>query len=54
VNKSFEMDNEDGVVNREEVVITVQWLSNSSDIFTKNVGGSDFVRHRDVYVCDTP
>jgi hypothetical protein len=42
---------------KEEGVITVQWLSNqqmSSDIFTKNVGGSDFARHRDVYVRDTP
>jgi hypothetical protein len=42
---------------KEEGVITVKWLSNqhmSSDIFTKNVGGSDFARHRDVYVRDTP
>jgi hypothetical protein len=58
VNKSFEMDNEaEGAVNREEVVIVVPWISNnlmSSDICTKNIGGSDFARHRDVYVRDTP
>jgi hypothetical protein len=29
VNKSFEMDNEDGVVKREEVVIAVPWIRNN-------------------------
>jgi hypothetical protein len=40
---------------KEEGVIAVQWISNvhmSSDIFTKNVGGADFLRHRAVYVRD--
>jgi hypothetical protein len=49
VNRSFEV--------KEDGVIAVPWLSNklmSSEIFTKTVGGSDFVRHRDVYVRDTP
>jgi hypothetical protein len=34
-----------------EGVISVQWISSflmSSDIFTKNVSGQDFKRHRDV------
>jgi hypothetical protein len=26
----------------------------SSDIFTKNVGGGDFLRHRDIYVRSDP
>jgi hypothetical protein len=30
VNKSFEMDNKDGVINREEVVIAVPWMRNPS------------------------
>jgi hypothetical protein len=51
VNKSFEVDY------NKEGVIAVPWLSNkmmSSDICTKNDGGSDFVRYRDVCVRDTP
>jgi hypothetical protein len=42
---------------KAEGLISVQWISNvemSSDIFTKNVGGADFVRHRSVYVRDGP
>jgi hypothetical protein len=42
---------------KEEGIITVHWISStymSSDIFTKNVGGSDFARHRDVFVRDIP
>jgi hypothetical protein len=42
---------------KEEGVITVRWVSNkhmSSDIFTKNVGGKDFERHRSVYVRENP
>jgi hypothetical protein len=38
---------------REETIINVYWITNklmSSGIFTKNVGGKDFERHRDVYV----
>jgi hypothetical protein len=38
---------------KEQGIISVVWTSNvymSSDIFTKNVGGADFVRHRKVYV----
>jgi hypothetical protein len=59
VNKSFEMDSEDGVINREEVVIAVPWMRNNlmpfdAGICTTTVGGSDFVRHRDVYVRDIP
>jgi hypothetical protein len=41
----------------EEGTISVRWISNvamSSDIFTKNVGGNDFYRHRDVYVREDP
>jgi hypothetical protein len=37
--------------------VSVLWVSNqlmSSDIFTKNVGGQSFVRHRDVYVRENP
>jgi hypothetical protein len=40
-----------------EGVISVQWISSflmSSDIFTKNVSGQDFKRHRDVYVRKNP
>jgi hypothetical protein len=42
---------------KEQGTISVRWISNvamSSDIFTKNVGGSDFFRHRDVYVREDP
>jgi hypothetical protein len=42
---------------KAQSTVSVQWLSNclmSSDIFTKNVVGSDFNRHRDVYVRDNP
>jgi hypothetical protein len=42
---------------KEEGTISVRWISNvamSSDIFTKNVGGYDFYRHRDVYVREDP
>jgi hypothetical protein len=42
---------------KEEQIINVQWISNkhmSSDIFTKNVGGKDFERHRDTYVRQNP
>jgi hypothetical protein len=55
VNKSSSLSK--GAVNREEVVIVVPWISNnlmSSDICMKNIGVSDFARHRDVYVRDTP
>jgi hypothetical protein len=60
VNRNFEADNEeDVVVNREEVVIAVPWMRNNlmpfdAGICTKNDGGSDFVRYRDVCVRDTP
>jgi hypothetical protein len=42
---------------KEEGTISVRWISNvamSADIFTKNVGGYDFYRHRDVYVREDP
>jgi hypothetical protein len=42
---------------KEEGLIITQWISNaamSSDIFTKNVGGVDFVRHRELYVREKP
>jgi hypothetical protein len=42
---------------KEEGIIVLQWLSNqemSSDIFTKNVGGKAFAKHRDVYVREAP
>ena len=42
---------------KETGIISVRWISNvhmSSDIFTKNVGGKDFHKHRDVYVREDP
>jgi hypothetical protein len=42
---------------KEALLLTIRWIPNqrlSSDIFTKNVGGSDFVRYRDVYVRQNP
>jgi hypothetical protein len=42
---------------KEQGLISVNWISNvgmSSDIFTKNVGGKDFYKHRDVYVREDP
>jgi hypothetical protein len=42
---------------KEEGIISVKWISNkhmSSDIFTKNVGGKGFERHRNVYVSESP
>jgi hypothetical protein len=42
---------------KDQGIISVQWISNvsmSSDIFTKNVGGRAFLRHRDVYVPEDP
>jgi hypothetical protein len=42
---------------KEQGTISVRWISNvamSSDIFTKNVGGNDFYRHRDVYIREDP
>jgi hypothetical protein len=42
---------------KEEGVIVVQWISNvdmSKDIFTKNVGSADFLKHREVYVQEKP
>jgi hypothetical protein len=42
---------------KEKGVIIVQWISNvgmSSDIFTKNVGGSEFYKHLDFYVRQNP
>jgi hypothetical protein len=42
---------------KEQGLISVRWVSNigmSSDIFTKNVGGKDFYKHRDVYVREDP
>jgi hypothetical protein len=42
---------------KEEGIIAVKWISSkemSSDIFTENIGGKDFERHRDVYMRDVP
>jgi hypothetical protein len=42
---------------REEHIINVYWITNNlmtSNIFTKNVGGRDFERHRDLYVRSYP
>jgi hypothetical protein len=42
---------------KEQGLISINWISNvwmSSDIFTKNVGGKDFYKHRDVYVREDP
>jgi hypothetical protein len=42
---------------KEELLFTIKWISKtkmSSDIFTKNVGGGDFMRHRDVDVRKNP
>jgi hypothetical protein len=42
---------------KEAQILTIKWISNaymSSDIFTKNVGGKDFEKHRDVYVRQNP
>jgi hypothetical protein len=42
---------------KEQNILVVKWISNkfmSSDNFTKNVGGKDFKRHRDIYVRKNP
>jgi hypothetical protein len=42
---------------KEQGLISINWISNvgmSSDIFTKNVGGKDLYKHRDVYVREDP
>jgi hypothetical protein len=42
---------------KEENILVVKWISNkymSSDIFTKNVGGEDFKRLRDMYIRKNP